>query len=209
MVRFICVLLLAGTCLLPLPTNAQSIKPEVIRTASGATVVFNTIDSFFAADVVGENIQPAPGTDGYFQVDNRLVRMTNTPDKKVLPGAGSRVLLPKEILQTQFRLDLKEEEFLLQRPIQGTQQEVLTLPKGRVLLHWWFDLPSGTQGGATQRHYISTVCNREVFTVCAPLLPTDSAEALRAFLLEIMGTVRESDDPINVKEYAKELKKDK
>jgi hypothetical protein len=205
MVRFARTFVIASAWLLPLFAIAQAIKPELIRTSTGATVVFNTVDSFFAADVTGDNIKPAPGTDGFFQVDDRLLRVSNTPDKELAQGAGSRVLLPKEILQLQFKRDLDEEQFSLQRPIRETKQEILTLSKGRIVLHWWFSMPSGSQGGATQHHYMSTVCNREVFTICAPLLPKDTQDALREFMLATMNTVRESNDPINVKEYAKEL----
>jgi hypothetical protein len=201
--------LLWSLLLLPAFASAQSIAPRAVLTADGATIVFNTIDSFFAADVEADEVKPAPGTDGFIQVDDRLMRFTNTPDKELTHGAGTRVLLPKEILQLQFRRDLDEEQTILQRTLPDTKQEYLTTTKGRVVLHWWFAMPSKADRGATQRHYMSTVCNRQVLTVCAPLLIGDTQEKLVQYMKTVMESVRESDDPINVKEYAKELRSDK
>ncbi len=199
--------LLFGILLSSFVGAAQSIKPELIRTEAGATLIFNTVDSFFAVDIAGDNIKPAPNTDGFFQVDARLVRVTNTPQRELAPAVGQRVLMPKELLQMQYRRDLDEEQFSLQRPIQNSKQEFITTAKGRLLMHWWFDMP-GSGSGESQRHYISTICERQVLTICTPLLPGDAQEPLRQYLIESMQSVRESDDPINVREYAKELQGD-
>ncbi len=205
--RLVCLLIMAT--LLPLMAAAQSIAPKAVLTADGATIVFNTIDSFFAADVEGDVIKPAQGTDGFIQIDDRLMRFTNTPDKELTHGAGSRVLLPKEMLQLQFRHDLEDEETIAQHPIRDTKQEYITTAKGRLVIHWWYTLPGNSKGGATEQHFMSTVCNRQVLTVCAPLLGGDTQAQLLTYMKAVMGTVRESDDPINVKEYAKELRSDK
>jgi len=206
MARFFTLLLLLGCWLAPRLASAQGVTPQAITTDDGATIVFNTMDSFFVVDVPGDEVKPAPGAKGYFQADKRLVRLFNTPDKELNKTAGARVLMPREILQMAQKRDLDEEQFTLQRPVQNPKQEYLTTPKGRLVLHWWFDLPAGASGGATQRHYMSTICNREVLTLCIPLLPGDTPEALQQYMLGIMASVRESDDPINVKEYAKELR---
>lgn len=201
--------LLLTWLLLPLLASAQVVRPELIKTDAGATLVFNTDESFFAVDVAGDNLQPAPNTDGFFQVDSRLIRLTNTPLKELSPGVGQRVLMPKELLQLQLRRDLDAEQSELQRPVRDTKQEYLVTPKGRLVLHWWLSLPGSPGRGATERHYMSTICDRQVLTVCAPLLPTDQPEALRQYLNNVMVSVRESDDPINVSEYAKELQGEK
>ena len=204
-----CCYLLLGCVLVPFFGAAQSIKPELIKTDDGATLVFNTVDSFFVVDVAGDKIEPAPTTDGFFQVDARLLRVVNTPKRTLSPTVGKQVLLSKEVLQMQFRRDLDEEQTVLQRPIRNTKQEYLTTAKGRLVLHWWFELPTGAQGGGSQRHYMSTICDQQVLTACAPVLPPDTQEALRQYLLNVMASVRESDDPINVREYAKELRGEK
>lgn len=190
----------------PTQVLAQGIKPKAIVTDEGATFVFNTMESFFALDVPGAEVKPSPNTEGYFQTDARLLRIFNLPDKELDKTAGSRVLMPKEILQMAQKRDIDEEQFALQRPIPTIRQEYLTTAKGRLVLHWWFEMPTNSERGATQQHYMSTICNRQVLTICAPLLPKDIAADLTKYLIGIMGTIRESDDPINVKEYAKELR---
>lgn len=185
----------------------QGTTPQVIRTDDGATIVFNTQESFFAFDLPATEIKRAPGPDEYMVVDARLIRASTVPDKAFIKGAGERVLLPKELLQAQLKLDLDEEQFNLQRPISAAGQEYITSSKGRSILHWWVELPAeGSKHGPTQRHYMTTVCNRDVLVLRAPLLPGDTPEQLRAYLLGAMSTVRMSDDPINVKEYAKTLR---
>ncbi|MBC7447131.1 MAG: hypothetical protein H7330_03645 [Hymenobacteraceae bacterium] len=198
-----------GWFLLPVLGSAQVIKPELIMTESGGTLVFNTAESFFAVDVAGDKLLPAPNTDGFFQVDARLIRLVNTPQRELARDIGQRVLMPKELLQMQFRHDLDEEQFNLQRPITTTKQEYITTPKGRLVLHWWLELPGSSDRSVTQRHYMSTICDRQVLTASAPLLPNDTQEELRSYLIKVMLSVRESDDPINVTEYAKELQSDK
>ncbi len=201
--------ILLSCLLLPLLGLAQAVAPELITTESGGTLVFNTSESFFAVDVAGDKLGPTPNAGGFFQVDARLIRVFNTPQRELTRAVGQRVLMPKELLQMQLRRDLEEEQFLLQRPITDTKQEYLTTAKGRLVLHWWFELPSGSTGNTSQRHYMSTICDREVLTLCAPLLQPDTQEALRRYMSNVMLTVRESDEPINVREYAKELKADK
>lgn len=200
--------LLLLLALLPGLASAQAVKPEVILTDDGGTLVFNTMESFFAVDVAGDKLAPAPNTDGFFQIDARLLRVVNTPQRELTKQVGQQVLMPKEVLQMQFRRDLDEEQFGLQRPINNTRQEYITTPKGRLVLHWWFELPNNGSGGS-QRHYMSTICDRHVLTVCAPLLPGDSQDALRQYMTTVLTSVRESDDPINVREYAKELQSEK
>lgn len=204
MMRSITVGLFLTISLLTGRLQAQGIKPRAIVTDDGATLVFNTAESFFALDVPGDQVSPS-NREGYFQADARLIRIFNVPDKMLDKTIGSRVLLPKEILQMTQKRDLDEEQFALQRPIQNVHQEYLTTSRGRLVLHWWFDRP-GAGDGDTQQHYLSTVCNRQVLTVCAPVLPKDTSAELVKYLTGIVASVRESDDPINVKEYAKELR---
>lgn len=185
---------------------AQGLPPKVIKTDGGATLVFNTQESFFALDIVGDEIKPAPGTEGYIQVDARLLRAVSIPDHKVLPTAGQQVMLGRELLQAQQRIDLDEEQFSLQRPVRDVKQEYMTTSKGRQLLHWWFALPGAAERGVLERHYFSTVCNRQVLVLCAPLLAGDTPGGLKDFLLQAAASVRESDDPIDIKEYAKTLR---
>lgn len=183
---------------------AQVIRPELIRTPTGATFVFNTAESFFAVDIAAGQLSPKPTSEGFYQADARLVRVMNTPQKELTIGFGQREPTSKEFLQLQFRRDLDEELFSLQRPIPDTRQEYLTTSKGRLVLHWWFDMPGGNDRGATQRHYVSTICDRQILTVIAPLLATDTPDSLRQYLIGVMQTVRESNDPINVSEYVKD-----
>ena len=194
--------------LAPLAGLAQVVRPELIRTTTGATFVFNTAESFFAVDVAAAQLNVKPTPDGYHEADARLIRLTHTPQKELTAELGNRVPAPKELLQLQFRRDLDEEQFSLQRPVHDSRQEFLTTPKGPLVLHWWFALPSGSSHGATEQHYMSTVCDRQVLSVSAPLLTGDAPDALRQYLIGVMQTVRESNDPINVSD-AKELPSEK
>ena len=194
--------------LLPFTGFAQVVRPELIRTAAGATFVFNTAESFFAVDVAAAQFDTKATPDGYHQADARLIRLTHTPQKELTAELGNRVPAPKELLQLQFRRDLDEEQFSLQRPVHDSRQEFLTTPKGRLVLHWWFALPSGSNHGATQQHYVSTVCDRQILSISAPLLVDDTPDGLRQYLVGVMQTVRESNDPINVSD-TKELPSEK
>jgi hypothetical protein len=209
------VILIAGCLTLGavgLKSAASPIQEDswtALKTDDGILFIWNRPGLSFTLSVKGKDIRPLEGGENIlFLVDGLVLQIQSLPIRNFVPEARPNKIDNKAILIAHRDWERKFIETELLHKKISVESESEKLSDGSDILIWQYDLPEGYRNPDAQKQVYATVVARDYLILLNSVVGATGSDAVtRRFLLEQLGTLKTSPDPIDVKKVQEAIRK--
>jgi hypothetical protein len=185
-------------CLLALPgfLHAQTFTRALLKTKTGALVVYNSNTRGFALQLRADSIRSLDQSD-FMELDGVLFQTALIPIPLGQPIDTLTLPQQRAVLKGYLASELKYFGSELHMTVSNVQTAYVMLG-GHLFLRWSFSVAPGAHQARGQVYY-STVVFDQVLDLNTPLLRrTDTYAACAALLAKVARTLRLSGTPIDL-----------
>ena len=177
-----------------------------IKTDEGMLFVWNVKDVHFTIAIKGKDIKPINDPDHiFFSVDGMVFQVQLAAIGEFAPDAKTKRLDDRAILAAHRDWEAKYLEDLLNTKL-AVRNFNVRLSNGNDASLWQFDMPASANSEATKQVYLTSINRDYVLLLNIAVTKSISEEDSRKYLLDTMGTLRNSPDTINVQKLAASIR---
>ena len=179
----------------------KNYKNGNIRIHGGFVEVFNTKESFFRVNVLGDKVRSVKGKDISYIVDGKILNFYISP----ITTQGNEQEMLKNFLKEEVAYIKSSTNFDIK-----VEESFKKAKRGHEYLYWSFISPSSLDVEQKPRtvkeeHYISIICNKQVLNIYAMVTNSDDPKDIRKLLIDTAESLLIESERIDLNGLAKKL----
>jgi hypothetical protein len=203
----ICLLI----CLLTITCVAQDFDNGrfSIPTGESVLVIFNFKDKpSFALEFAGKNFRPLKNDEAnvMFALNDYLFQVLSLDVSSFCSAQEKDKLSPREVLLKHKSWELNYVSQVMNEQL-SARGDFVSLPSKREALFWSFLLPEKLKADVRTQAFLSYSLGERVLVLSASVLQNQSTDTAKSLLIDSLGTLRVSTNPIKVLALADAMKK--
>ncbi len=182
-------------------------ESTLIKTARGVLVIHNQPGLNFTLELSGKEVQPFDSPDYVFvRIDGRVTQIHTVSVATFAPEVKDRKLNDWLLLERyrDWESDYIGNTLGVKPKIAS---EIMTLPKNKPALYWSYLLPAQLKQPIKSQTYLTVMSGGHVVMINCAVEGNDNESQAQKFMMDVMGTLKTSDKPFDVKAIQEAIRK--
>nr|WKN36054.1 hypothetical protein K4G66_27180 [Tunicatimonas sp. TK19036] len=185
--------------------NAEEFQAGLMKTKTGAMIVYTGTNHSFTLEMFSENLKPSEQAN-FLTVDNTIFQSVIIPFQQKLDFDNMSAEIQKSNLLDYMNYELDYFKNELKQKIVGERHEFIEF-NDKIYLFWYYDMPKSNKQIGKQI-YLTTICFDQILNLNTPLeRDKNDFNFNRDLLMKVGKTLKLNKKPINLSELYKELNK--